>query len=62
MDGACGIYGDIRGAYRVLVRRPEGKRPLGRHRRRWKNNIIMDLKDVGRGGIDWIALAQYRES
>ena len=47
-----------RGVYRVLVRNPEGKRPLGRPRRRWENNIKMDLQEVGFGGVDWIELAQ----
>jgi hypothetical protein len=42
-----------RGLHRVLVRKPEGKRPLGRHKRRWENNIKMDLQKVGRiGGLD----------
>ena len=46
--------------YRVLVEKPEGKRPLGRPRRRWEDNIKMDLQEVGCGGIDWIELAQDR--
>jgi hypothetical protein len=45
-----------RGAYRILVGRPEGRRPLGRPRRRWEDNIKMDLQEVGYGGIDWIEL------
>ena len=53
--------GERRGVYRVLVRKPEGKRPLGRHRRRWENNIKMDLQEVGCGGMDWIELAQDRD-
>jgi len=44
--------------YRVLVGRPEGKRPLGRPKLRWEDNIKMDLQEVGCGGIDWIDLAQ----
>jgi hypothetical protein len=44
--------------YRVLVGKPEGKRPLGRPTRRWENNNKMDLQEVGCGGIDWIELAQ----
>jgi hypothetical protein len=48
--------------YRVLVGKPEGKRPLGRPRRRWGDNIRMDLQKVGRGGMDWIGLAQDRDS
>jgi len=50
-----------RGVYRVLVGKPEGKRPLGRPRRRWVDNIRMDLKDVGSGCMDWIGLAQDRD-
>jgi len=50
-----------RGVYRVLVGKAEGKRPLGRPRRRWEDNIKMDLQEVGNGGIDWIELAQDRE-
>jgi hypothetical protein len=49
-----------RRAYRVLVRRPEGKRPLGRLRRRWEDNIKMDLRKVGIDGPNWIRLAQDR--
>jgi hypothetical protein len=52
--------GEKRGAYRILVGRPEGKRPLGRPRRRWKNTIKMDLQEVG-WGMDWIELAQDRD-
>jgi hypothetical protein len=52
--------GDRRGAYRVLVGRPEGKRPLGRLRRRWEDNIKMDLQEVGCGGVDWLGAAQDR--
>ena len=44
--------------YRVLVRKPEGNRPLGRSRHRWEDNIIVDLQEVGCGGTDWIELAQ----
>jgi hypothetical protein len=49
-----------RNAYRLLVGKPEGKRPLGRTRRRWVDNIRMDLGEVGWGGVDWIGLAQDR--
>jgi hypothetical protein len=52
--------GDGRGVYRVLIGRPEGKRPLGRPRRRWKNNIKMDLREIGLDGAIWIQLAQDR--
>ena len=61
MGGACRTYGERRGVYRVLVGKPEGKRPLGRPRRRWVDNIKMDLQEVGCGGIDWIELAQGRD-
>jgi len=50
-----------RGAYRVLVRKPEGKRPLGRPRRRWVDNIRMDLQKVGCEYVDWIGLVQDRD-
>jgi len=46
------------GVYRVLVGKPEGKKTLGRHRRRWEGNIKMDLQEMGCGGMDWIELAQ----
>ena len=52
---------ESRGVYKVLVGKPEGKRPLGRPRRRWEDNIKMDLQEVGCGGMDWIELAQYRD-
>jgi len=47
--------------YRVLLRKPEGRRPLGRPRRRWADNIRMDLQEVGCGYMDWIVLAQDRD-
>jgi len=54
--------GDKRRTYRILVGNPEGKRPLGRPRLRWEDNIKMDLKEVGCGGMDWIYLVQDRDS
>jgi hypothetical protein len=48
-------------AYRILVGKPEGKIPLGRPRRRWVDNIKMDLREIGWGGRDWIELAQDRD-
>jgi len=51
-----------RGGYRVLVGKPEGKRPLGKPRRRWVDNIRMDLQEVRCGYMDWIGLVQDRES
>ena len=59
--GHVAHMGEERGAYRVLVWKPEGKRPLGRPRRRWVNNIRMDLREVGCGYVDWIGLAQDRD-
>jgi hypothetical protein len=53
--------GEGRGAYRFLVGKSEGKRPLGRRRRRWVDNIRMDLREVGCGYVDWIGLAQDRD-
>jgi hypothetical protein len=54
--------GEARGVYRVLVGRPEGKRPLGRPRRRWKYNIKIDLRGLGIEGVNWIRLAHVRSS
>ena len=54
-------YEERGGVYRVLVGKPEGKRPLGRPRRRWEDNIKMDLQEVGCWGMDWIELAQDRD-
>jgi len=51
-----------RGVHRVLVGKPEGKRPRGRSRRRWEDNIKMDFHEVGRGCEDWMELAQDRDS
>ncbi|KAJ4431503.1 hypothetical protein ANN_20101 [Periplaneta americana] len=59
--GHVARMGESRNAYRVLVGRPEGKRPLGRPRRRWEDNIKMDLREVGYDGRDWINLAQDRD-
>ena len=59
MGGACGAYGG--GVHRFLVGKPEGKGPLGRPRRRWEDNIKMDLQEVGGGWEDWMELAQDRD-
>jgi hypothetical protein len=53
--------GETRNAYRILVGKPEGKRPLGRPRRRWVDNIKIDLREIGWNGGDWIELAQDRD-
>jgi hypothetical protein len=53
--------GKGRGVYRVLVGKPEGRRPMGRPRRRWEDNIRMDLREVGCGDMDWMELAQDRD-
>jgi hypothetical protein len=58
--GHVALMGEERGAYRVLVERPEGKRPLGRPRCRWEDNIKMDLGEIGIDGANWIWLAQDR--
>jgi hypothetical protein len=52
---------DVRGAYSILVGRPDGRRPLGRPRRRWEDNIKRNLREIGFGDVDWIHLAQDRD-
>jgi hypothetical protein len=59
--GHVSRMGEERGVHRVLVGKPEGKRPLGRHRRRWEDNIKMDLQEVRLGCGDWIESAQDRD-
>jgi hypothetical protein len=58
--GHAARMGEKRNAYRLLVGKPEGKRPLGRPRRRWVDNIRIDLGEVGWGDVDWMGLAQDR--
>jgi hypothetical protein len=58
--GHVARMGEGRGVYRVLVRRPEEKRPLGRLRHRWEDNIKLDLRETGINRTNWIRLAQYR--
>jgi len=61
MGGACIAYGGRRIVYRDLVGKPERKGPLGKPRCRYGDNFKMDLQEVGRGGMDWIELAQGRD-
>jgi hypothetical protein len=61
MGKVCGTHGEKRNAYRVLAGNPEGKRPLGRRKHRWEDNIKMDLKHTRWEGVDWIDLAQDRD-
>jgi hypothetical protein len=55
------MHGEKRNLYRILVGKPEGKRPLGRPRYRWEDNIKVDLREIGFGGMDWINLGQDRD-
>jgi hypothetical protein len=59
--GHVARMGEVRGAYNILVGRSEGRRPLGRPRHRWEDNIKMDLGEIGFGDVDWINLAQDRD-
>jgi hypothetical protein len=61
MGRICSRHGEKGNAYRILVGKPEGKRPLGRPRCRREDNLGMDLREIGWGGMDWIDLAQDRE-
>jgi hypothetical protein len=61
MGGACGAYGEERGVHKVLVGKPEGKRPLWRPSLRWEDNIKMNLQEVGGGRGDWMELTQDRD-
>jgi hypothetical protein len=61
IGGACGTYWKRRCVYRVLMGKTEEKGPLGRPRRRWEDNIKMDLQEVGCGGMVWIGLARDRD-
>jgi hypothetical protein len=61
MGRECSTNGEKRTAHRILVRKLRGKRPLGRPRRRWADNIKMDLREIVWGGMDWIDVAQDRD-
>jgi hypothetical protein len=61
MGRACSTNGETRNAYRILVVKPEGKKPLQKPRRRWVDNIKMDLREIRWDGVDWIDLAQDRD-
>jgi hypothetical protein len=61
VGGAYSPNGEKRNAYRLLVGKPEGKRPLGGSRRKWMDNIKVDLLEMGWGGVDWIGLTQNRD-
>jgi hypothetical protein len=59
--GHAARIGETSNAYRILVGKPEGKKPLGTQRRRWMDNIKIDLRGIGWVGVDWIELAQDRD-
>jgi hypothetical protein len=59
MGRTCSTNGEKRNAFRILVGKPEGRRPLGRPRRRWVDNIKIDLRDIVCEDVNWIPLAQY---
>jgi hypothetical protein len=59
--GHVARMGEVRGAYNILFGRPEWRRPLGRPRHRWEDNIKMDLREIGFGDVDWIHLAQDKD-
>jgi hypothetical protein len=61
MSGECSTNGEKRYTYRIFVGKPEGKSPLERRRRRWANNIKMDLREIGWDGMDWIDLTVDRD-
>jgi hypothetical protein len=61
LEGHVAGMGEKRNVYRILVGKPEKKRPLGRPRRRWVDNIKIDLREIGWDGMDWIDLVQDRD-
>jgi cell wall assembly regulator SMI1 len=60
IGGNVALMGELRDSYKILVGKPEGKRPLGRPRRRWKDNVRMDLREMRSESVDWMHLAQNR--
>jgi hypothetical protein len=58
MGGACSTNGEKRNAYTILVGKPRGRRPLGRHKHRWDDNIRMGVREIGWSGMDWTDLAE----
>jgi hypothetical protein len=61
MGGTCSTYGDTRNSYKILVGNIEGRRLLGRPRRRWEDNIVMDLREIRWEGVDWMHVDQDRD-
>jgi hypothetical protein len=61
MDREYSMHGEKRNAYRILVEKPEAKRPLGEPRRRWEDDIKMDLRDIEWDGVDWIDVVKDRD-
>jgi hypothetical protein len=59
--GHVARMGEMRNAYNIMVGKPEGKRPLGRHRHKWEDNIRTDLREIGCEGVDWIHLTRDRD-
>jgi hypothetical protein len=60
MGGTCGVHGEIRNAYKILVTKPERKRIFGRLRLRWEDNIRIDLREIRWEGVEWLHLPQDR--
>jgi hypothetical protein len=61
MEDSCSMHREMRNVYRILVGKPEGKRPRGRHRRRWDDSIRTNIEGIDYEGVDWIHLAQGKD-
>jgi hypothetical protein len=61
MGGACSTLGELRNTYSILVGKPEVKRPFGRHRRRWEDNVRIDVREIRWEVVDWVHLAEDRD-